>query len=407
MAVLINLVVWTGFCCTSFKAIRAIDSHFDQLVQFPEDEHDDDNCACTCDKEKQKETKNIKKTENLEIELSLSINSTKTNNEKSKSSKRDKQRQTVIDLSQIPEDDVIVVYDCKTEDPAADDRDRSKIKKRKNRKQSKPLKNKENFDVEQYLFETNVSKMIAKDRNKKTEWTSSLKFSMAIKVTQIVILDKLKQYIQQSGTRIVAIDNRQLFAVMEYVFSKCELTDFEMEVMMYWIKFLKFSRIIVILLFIRMILRVCLILFQVLWWLCAVVFSNNNNNVNNVHETSQSVWDSLFVTICMSPLAICTWLIDFLIWNKIMDEYKALGILNVIQSLFYVDINSINNDPNSVDNNSGANNDHDESEPEEPLNPFVANRFKLCGCNKPLTVNKWYTWSAVFIIVITVLSFWL
>ena len=399
IAMLMHLVVCTGLWRTSNKAIKVIRNHFDRVVQFPEDEEDEEDD----DKENEKEleSKNIKKTEKHEIELSLSVTSTKTN-DKPKNSKRNKQNQTVINLSEIPDDDVMAVFDCKTEDLAAND-DHDSLKKqkqlkttktkRKKRKKSKPLKNKADFDLEQYMFEEMVTKKIASDKNE--EWTSSAKFIMAIKATQIVIFDKLEQYIQQSGTRVVGIDRTQMFIVMRYCFSKCTLTDFEMKVMMHWIRFLKFSRIVVILLFTRMTLRVCLILFQILWWLCTVVISNNST-----YDTSQSVWDSLFLTICMSPLAIFTWFLDFVVWNEIIIEYKALGLFNVIQSLFYWDLNIAAGDINSDRNNS-------DDQDEEPLNPFVMKKFQFCGCNKPSAVHKWYTYSAIFIIVTTVLSFWL
>lgn len=109
----------------------------------------------------------------------------------------------------------------------------------------------------------------------------------------------------------------------------------------------------------------------------------------------------------MSPLAIFTWFMDCLIWNEIMIEYKVLGTFNIIQSLFHCDLNIAAGHDNNNDRNSSIGGNNDESEPQEQLNPFIMKKFQLCGCNKPLTVNKWYAWSAVFIIVTTVLSFWL
>ena len=192
-------------------------------------------------------------------------------------------------------------------------------------------------------------------------------FMVGIDASVNAIQDKIQQVIAIERQQLPKISGMQYnpwngqiqlqvdFSLDRYI-KRAKLTDYQRELMQKWLTFVTFANILALAVMIRMIFRVILI-FWLLFW------SIHNANING-----QSVWDSLFFNLIMTPIAWIIWQVDFLVLNHIIIQYRTLQKLNDVMKFAFF----------TKDGDRDA------------MNPLMIKRCKCLGCDKTWGFLTWY-----------------
>ena len=195
---------------------------------------------------------------------------------------------------------------------------------------------------------------------------------------------KHKQTLNVNDIDYNFVDGKIQLQVEEQVVSQHQinlntLTDYQTELVQKWLQFIKFSKVLVLILVLRVVFRVGLICWLFLW---SVI------NVDDAQD--QSIWDAFFTNLIMSPIAWSVWRVDYAILINLVNEYNLVEPMNRIinrNHFLFAPTVSSRNIRNMADE----------------LNPFAINCCKCMGCHKSYVLLKWHSLMSCFIcIVITV-----